>query len=52
MKKVIASLLFIFAIGAASAQSMSDEVTYLRNIFGKEKKDLIGQFMNLRLYLL
>jgi hypothetical protein len=47
MKKLLGSLLFILVVSAASAQSATDEVAYLRSIFGKEKKELIGQFMNL-----
>lgn len=47
MKKLILSLCILLAASAASAQAVKDEVAFIRSIFGKEKKDLIRQFMNL-----
>lgn len=47
MKKIFLSILVLVTVNAVSAQSMSDEVAYIRSIFGKEKKELIKQFMNL-----
>jgi hypothetical protein len=47
MKKLFLSLALMLCVGAVSAQSVGDEVAFIRTAFGKEKKELIGQFMNL-----
>jgi hypothetical protein len=47
MKKIFGSLFLLFVLNAASAQSVGDEVAFIRTAFGKEKRELIKQFMNL-----
>lgn len=47
MKKVFALIAFLGCIQFATAQSLNDELSYIRNVFGKEKKDLVRQFMSL-----
>lgn len=46
MKKLIGIVVLFFASMHLSAQS-ADEVAQLRQIFGKEKKELIKQFMSM-----
>lgn len=46
MKNVIILLLFI-CTGSASIAQSNDELALLREMFGKEKKDIISQFLNL-----
>lgn len=47
MKKLLALIVFSFVLISVHAQSLTDELTYVRNVFGKEKKDLIRGFMSL-----
>ena len=47
MKKIVLSICILLSATAVSAQSAKDEVAFIRSIFGKEKKELIRQFMNL-----
>jgi hypothetical protein len=46
MKKVILFLFAIYTCFALNAQS-NDELAMLRDMFGKEKKDIIDQFLDL-----
>jgi hypothetical protein len=47
MKKLLALIVLCVSLHTANAQSASDELSYIRTVFGKEKKELIKQFMNL-----
>ncbi len=46
MKKAI-FLLFAIGFGFAAMSQSNDEMAMLREMFGKEKKDIISQFLNL-----
>lgn len=47
MKKIFALIVLCVSLQSVNAQSLADEISYIRSVFGKEKKDLIKQFMNL-----
>ena len=47
MKKTILALVMFLSFAPVFAQESSDDIKIIQSIYGKEKSDLVGQFLAL-----